>query len=73
MYRIHVINNSTDAQWMEYGFSRYMMKRINYLFNAQKSDSFELQYDIMEITKLVLTFSTFKKCLFGTVYEVKKA
>lgn len=63
MYRIKVRNDETGAIWYEYGFSHWCMKRIHFLSNETR-DGFKI-YDILDITAIVFTFSTFKKCLFN--------
>ena len=62
MYRIEVINTMTGAIFREYGFSKHMMKRIYYFLN-EKDNNFYLIYEIKDLTKIVFTFNTFKKCL----------
>ena len=56
MYQITVRNVVTNVEWVEYGFSRYMMKRICFLSNRE-------DFEIIWIFKLCKTWSTFKKCL----------
>lgn len=62
MYKIKVRNNETGQIWWEYGFSRWMMKRIHFLFNDTDSDFYHT-YDVLEIVAIVFSFKTFKKCL----------
>lgn len=62
MYRIKVINTQTGIIFYEYGFAKHMMKSIHHMFNETDNDFYSI-YEIMEITKLVFNFSTFKKCL----------
>lgn len=64
MYRIKVRNDQTGFIWYEYGFSHWIVKRINFLFNEVDSEGYHI-YDILDITSIVFTFSTFKKCLFN--------
>ena len=62
MYKIKVRNDETGKIWWEYGFSKYIMKRINYLFNETYNEGYEL-YNILEIRRIIFTLKTFKKCL----------
>ena len=62
MYKIKVRNDETGKIWWEYGFSKYIMKRIHYLFNETYDEGYEL-YNILEIRRIVFTLKTFKKCL----------
>lgn len=64
MYKILVKNLETGVEWWEYGFSKYLMKRIYFLKNKQKYNSYEKLFEIEEILRLGFTFSTFRKCLF---------
>jgi hypothetical protein len=63
MYRIKVRNNETGIIFYEYGFTRYMMKRIHFLFNETNDIDFYSTYDILDITIIVFTPKTFIKCL----------
>lgn len=62
MYRITVRNTATGIRFYEYGFSRYMMKRIHFLFHETDNDGYSI-YDILDITILAFSLKTFKKCL----------
>ena len=62
MYKIKVRNDETGKIWWEYGFSKWMMKRVHFLFNETDSDFYNT-YTIMEIIKIIWTPKTFKKCL----------
>jgi len=62
MYKIKVVNLSTGATWWEYGFSRYMMKRIHFLTNEIDINNY-LMYSIIRVYKINFTVKTFKKCL----------
>jgi len=62
MYRIKVRNDQTEVIFYEYGFTRYMMRRIHFLFNETDSKFYSV-YNIMDITKIVFTPKTFIKCL----------
>ena len=62
MYKIKVRNDETGKIWWEYGFSKYIIKRIHYLFNETYGGGYEL-YNILEIHKIIFTLKTFKKCL----------
>lgn len=62
MYKIKVRNNETGKIWWEYGFSKWMMKRLHFLFNDTDSDFYHT-YDVLEIVAIVFSFNTFKKCL----------
>lgn len=63
MYKIKVRNEETGIVWWEYGFSKYIMKRIHYLFNETYSEDYYELYNILEIHKIIFTLKTFKKCL----------
>ena len=56
MYEIIVRNVTTNVEWVEYGFSRYLMKRISYLNNEE-------DFEILWVFKLDKTWKIFKKCL----------
>ena len=62
MYKIMVHNTETGVTWWEYGFSRYMMKRIHFLKNETDIDNYEI-YSILWISKICFSIKTFKKCL----------
>ena len=62
MYRIKVINTETEQMFIEYGFSKYMMKRIHFFLNETDNDFYHI-YEIIDLSKLVFNFSTFMKCL----------
>lgn len=62
MYRIKVRNDKTGYIWYEYGFSKYIMKRIHFLFNETDNDFYSI-YNILEITILSFSLKSFKKCL----------
>ena len=69
MYRIKVIDTATGEIFYEYGFSKHIMKRIHYFWNERDYD-FCLIYEILDLSKIVFTFGTFKKCLTHCVqYE----
>ena len=62
MYRIEVKNMNTGYVFYEYGFSKWMMKRVQFLFHT--SDLFGNPiFEILDITILCLTLDTLKKCL----------
>lgn len=63
MYKIKVRNEETGKVWWEYGFSRWMMKRLAFLFNDTNPYNFFRIYTVLEIVPIVLTLDTFKKCL----------
>lgn len=69
MYKIQVKDNKTNCIWWEYGFSIFMMKRLNYLFNATyDNDDIPYEaYEIIQIRKIMLTWKTLKKCLTNTI------
>lgn len=56
MYKIIAKNITTNVEWVEYGFSRYMMKRISYLNNHE-------DFEIIWVFKLRKTWDAFKRCL----------
>ena len=62
MYKIKVINTETGIIFFEYGFSRYMMKRIHFFAHEMDSENYHI-YTILDISKLAFSFKTFKKCL----------
>lgn len=62
MYKIKVINTETGVIFFEYGFSRYMMKRIHFFFYEKDLACYSI-YEILDISKLAFSFKTFKKCL----------
>lgn len=62
MYKIKVINTETGIIFFEYGFSRYIVKRIHFFFHEVDSDNYHI-YTILNISKLAFSFKTFKKCL----------
>lgn len=71
MYKIKVRNDETGIIFWEYGFSRYIMKRIHFFFNETDNDNY-LIYNILDITKIVFTFDTFKKCITNKTILVNK-
>ncbi len=62
MYKTKVINLDTGAIWWEYGFSRYMMKRIHFWTNETDIDNYAI-YSVMRVCKICFSIKTFKKCL----------
>lgn len=62
MYKIKVINTVTGVIWWEYGFSRYMMKRIHFFFHEGDLACYSI-YEILDISKLAFSFKALKKCL----------
>lgn len=64
MYKITVKNLETGIMWKEYGFSKFMMKRIHFLFNDCDETGYE-NYEVLEIMKICLTWDTFKKCFLN--------
>lgn len=72
LWKVKVINLSTSVEWWQYGFNRYMIKTLHYLLNEHQPNSNEMQYEILHISSLRLTFSTFKKCLLRKVELIKK-
>ncbi len=69
MYKIKVLNNETGNVWYEYGFTKYMMKRIHYLFNDTyiRNGFPHNLYEVLEVHKIIFTRKTFKKCLTNAV------
>lgn len=63
MYKIRVKIIDTDIQWYEYGFSRYIAKRLFQLMNDTYDTDFRLKYEICAIMKLGKSWKCFKKCL----------
>ena len=62
MYKIKVINKETGIIFIEYGFSRYMMKRIHFFAQEVGADNYSI-YEILYISKLAFSFKALKKCL----------
>jgi hypothetical protein len=62
MYKVIYWNNVSHKRIVEYGFSKWMMKRVSFLWNR---DDFEIAF----ICPLVKSFDTFKKC-FTNYLEV---
>ena len=63
MYKIKVKNNETNKIWWEYGFSKFIMKRINFLYNETYDYNYYQTYEVLEVRKINFTVKTFKKCL----------
>jgi len=64
MYKIKVRNIETNKVWWEYGFTKFMMKRVCYLFNNTDYNNFS-SYEIEAIIPVVFNIKTFKKCLIN--------
>ena len=64
MYKIKVKNLETEHLWWEYGFTKWTMKRIHFLFSETTSNGF-LIYEVESILKLCFSWQTFKKCLIN--------
>ena len=64
MYKITVKNLETGVKFVEYGFSRFLMKRLAFLYDREI-------YEIIWIDKLCKTWSTFKKCLISEVRVIE--
>ena len=62
MYKIKVTNKETGIIFSEYGFSRYMMKRIHFFAQEVDPDNYSI-YEILYICKLAFSFKALKKCL----------
>ena len=62
MYKIKVRNDQTGVIYWEYGFSKWLMKRLHFYFNETDSDFYKI-YDVLDITKIIFNLKTFKKCL----------
>lgn len=62
MYKIRVIDNATKEIFFEYGFSKYITKRIHFFLNERYDDGYPI-YEILDLSKIVCTFKTFYKCL----------
>jgi hypothetical protein len=71
MYKIKVRNDETGVIFWEYGFSKYIMKRIHFFFNEVDNDNY-LIYNILDITKIVFTFDTFFKCITNKAILVNR-
>lgn len=69
MYKIKVKNLETGHEWWEYGFTKWMMKRIHFLFN-ETYNGFRI-YEVESILKLCFSCQTFKKCLIGKTEIIK--
>ena len=70
MYRIKVINTNTRYVFYEYGFSKWMMKRIHFLFNDTDLNGYTI-FEILDISILVFTWDTLKKCLTNAHIPVR--
>lgn len=64
LYRIKVINEQIGYTFYEYGFSKWMMARIHFLFNETDGNYFHI-YQILDISILSFSWDTFKKCLIN--------
>lgn len=71
MYKIKIRNDETGAIFWEYGFSKFIMKRIHFFFNEVDNDNY-LIYNILDITKIAFTFNTFFKCITNKAILVNK-
>lgn len=71
MYKIKVRNDETGVVWWEYGFSRYLMKRLNFYYNETDSTFYQI-YDVLQIVPIIFTFKTFKKCLMNYTEVIRK-
>lgn len=65
MYKILVRNNETGIECWNYGFSRWMAKRIYFLMNEKIGGTCEDNYEVILFLKLGFTLDTFKKCLLN--------
>jgi len=70
MYKIKVRNDETGVVWWEYGFSRYLMKRLHFYYNETDNNFYQI-YEVLQITPIVFTLRTFKKCLLNYT-EIKE-
>jgi hypothetical protein len=71
MYRIKVKNTETNIVYYEYGFSKWIMKRLHFYFNETDNNYYSI-YEILDIAILNFTFKTFKKCLFNETKIIKR-
>ena len=62
MYRIKVVNTQTGVTFYEYGFTKRIMESIYNMFHEKDSNFYHI-YEIVDMSKLVFNFNTFKKCL----------
>ena len=62
MYRITVFNTQSGITFKEYGFTKRIMESLYDMFHEKDSDFYSI-YEIIDMTKLVFNFDTFKKCL----------
>ena len=70
MYRIEVKNINTGYVFYEYGFSKWMMKRVQFLFH--QGDLFgNPTFEVLDIVILILTWDTLKKCLTNAHVPVR--
>jgi hypothetical protein len=69
MYRIKVVNCQTGIVFYEYGFSSFMMKRLNFLFHDTDSYNY-VNYEVLDISRLCFSLETFKKCLTNYSYVI---
>jgi hypothetical protein len=71
MYKIKVKNNETGIIWWEYGFSSYLMKRLDFYYNETDSAFYQI-YDVLQIIPIIFTLDTFRKCLFNETKIIKR-
>lgn len=71
MYKIKVRNDETGVIWWEYGFSNYLMKRLNFYYNETDSNFYQI-YDVLQIVPIIFTLKTFKKCLINYTKTIKE-
>jgi hypothetical protein len=70
MYRIKVKNLNTGYEFYEYGFSGWMMKRVQFLFH-QIDCWGNPTFEILDIVILCLTLDTLKKCLTNVSVPIR--
>lgn len=69
MYKIKVINLETGKVWWEYGFSKFLMKRIHFFYHETSADNYTT-YEVLAVEKIIFTWETFKKCLTNQMVMV---
>lgn len=66
MYKIKVRDDKTGLIWWEYGFSKLIMKRIHFYYNEVDDYGYHI-YNILDISAIIFSLKTFKKCLTNKV------
>lgn len=70
MYKIKVWDDTKETLFWEYGFSRYILKKISFYMNDTDENGFS-NYDIVQVIPIVFSLKTFKKCLQHKIISIK--